>query len=117
MGEWVQEFRTVRCYGVGRRQRRDRQLQCHRRLRRHVQVLDRGIGAGGVQRRRRLFVGTGVEPEFHDFLPARSYDQGGAVLSTEQSRYRMAESGALTRTSIDVQFSSTSTLHLVFART
>lgn len=50
-------------------------------------------------------------------LIIRSYDQGGALLSTEQSRYRMAESGALTIVSIDVQFSTTSQLHLVFTRT
>jgi len=47
----------------------------------------------------------------------RSYDLGGALLSTEQSRYRVAENGTLTRTSIDVQFSTTSTLHLLFTRT
>jgi hypothetical protein len=44
----------------------------------------------------------------------RSYDQGGALLSTEQSRYRMAESGTLTRLTIDVQFSTTSQVHLLF---
>lgn len=44
----------------------------------------------------------------------RSYDAGTQLLATQQSRYRMAESGALTLLSIDVQFSTTSTIHLVY---
>jgi hypothetical protein len=47
-------------------------------------------------------------------LITRSYDLGNALLPLEQSRYHMAENGALTLASIDVQFSTTSTLHLVF---
>lgn len=47
-------------------------------------------------------------------LMTRSYDLGNTLLSTEQSRYHMAENGTLTLASIDVQFSFTSTIHLLF---
>jgi hypothetical protein len=47
-------------------------------------------------------------------LITRSYDLGNVLLSTEQSRYHVAENGTLTRGTIDVQFSSTSTLHLLY---
>ena len=44
----------------------------------------------------------------------RSYDLGNQLLATQQSRYRMTESGTLTLLSIDVQFSTTSVIHLVY---
>ena len=47
-------------------------------------------------------------------LITRSYDLGNVLLSTEQSRYHVAENGAMTRATIDVQFSGTSTLHLLY---
>ncbi len=47
----------------------------------------------------------------------RSYDVGNQLLSTQQSRYRMTTAGALTRLTIDVQFSTTSTIHLIYTPT
>ena len=44
----------------------------------------------------------------------RSYDLSNQLLATQQSRYRMAETGALTLASIDVQFSTTSSIHLIY---
>ncbi len=44
----------------------------------------------------------------------RTYDLGGQLLGTQQSRFRVAENGALTLLSIDVQFSTTSTIHLLY---
>ncbi len=47
-------------------------------------------------------------------LSTRSYDTSDQLLATQQSRYRMASSGTLTLMSIDVQFSTTSAVHLVY---
>lgn len=47
-------------------------------------------------------------------LITKSYDVGNNLLATQQSRYRMAENGALTLLSIDVQFSFNSNIHLVY---
>lgn len=44
----------------------------------------------------------------------RTYNTSAQLLSTQQSRYRMAVDGKLTLVSIDVQFSTTSTVHLVY---
>jgi hypothetical protein len=44
----------------------------------------------------------------------KTYDTGDHLLSTQQSRYHMAEDGTLTLASIDIQFSFTSTIHLVY---
>jgi len=44
----------------------------------------------------------------------RTYNTSAQLLSTQQSRYRMAVNGSLTLASIDVQFSTTSTVHLVY---
>jgi hypothetical protein len=44
----------------------------------------------------------------------RSYNTSDQLLSTQQSRYRMAASGTLALVSIDVQFSTNSTVHLVY---
>ena len=44
----------------------------------------------------------------------RSYDVSNQLLATQQSRYRMTQAGTLTLTLIDVQFSTTSTIHLVY---
>lgn len=38
------------------------------------------------------------------------------LLSTQQSRYRLAQNGTLTITTIDVQFSGTSALHLLYTK-
>ena len=46
----------------------------------------------------------------------RSYDRA-ALLATETMSYRMAENGTLTPLLLDVQFSTTSTLHLIYAPT
>ena len=47
-------------------------------------------------------------------IVTRGYNVSGQLLSTQQTRYRMVESGALTLLSIDVQFSTTSTVHIVY---
>jgi hypothetical protein len=47
-------------------------------------------------------------------IVTRSYDTSAQLLSTQQSRFRMVETGALTLVSIDVQFSTTSNVHLVY---
>ena len=44
----------------------------------------------------------------------RAYDVSNELLSTQQSRYALTTGGALTLSSIDVQFSTTSTLHLLY---
>lgn len=45
-------------------------------------------------------------------ITTKTYDTGDHLLSTQQSRYHMAEDGSLTLASIDIQFSFTSTIHL-----
>lgn len=47
-------------------------------------------------------------------LITRSYNTSEQLLATQQSRFRVAENGSLTLLSIDVQFSTTSTVHLVY---
>lgn len=44
----------------------------------------------------------------------KTYDASGTLTSTSQSRYRIDASGAFTPVSIDIQYSGTSTTHLVF---
>lgn len=46
-------------------------------------------------------------------LITRSYNAGGTLTFTEQDRYRIAASGVLTPVSTDIQYSSTSSTHLV----
>lgn len=47
---------------------------------------------------------------------ARSYDTSNQLLSTQQSRYRIAADGTLTTISVDLQYSTTSSTHLVFTK-
>lgn len=47
-------------------------------------------------------------------ITTKTYDTGDHLLSTQQSRYHMAQDGSLTLASIDIQFSFTSTIHLVY---
>ena len=47
-------------------------------------------------------------------LIAKGYNSSSSLLFTEQDRYRITSTGALTLVSIDIQFSTTSTTHLVF---
>ena len=49
-------------------------------------------------------------------LTTENYNTSNLLLSTQQSRYRMALNGALTITTIDVQFSGTSFLHLLYTK-
>lgn len=49
-------------------------------------------------------------------LVIENYNTSNLLLSTQQSRYRMAQSGALAITTIDVQFSGTSRLHLLYTK-
>jgi hypothetical protein len=49
-------------------------------------------------------------------LISKSYDNSAQLLSTQQSRYRIAASGTLTIASIDIQFSTTSTTHLLLTK-
>lgn len=46
-------------------------------------------------------------------LIAKIYDAGGTLTATEQDRYRIDALGTLTPTSIDIQYSNTSTNHMV----
>ena len=59
-----------------------------------------------------------VEPDTADTAIVnvifKSYNSSSQLLVTEQDRYRITSTGALTLVSIDVQFSTTSTTHLVF---
>jgi hypothetical protein len=47
-------------------------------------------------------------------LIAKSYNAAGTLIATEQDRYRITSTGALTPTSIDIQAANGSTTHLVF---
>lgn len=47
---------------------------------------------------------------------SKSYNSIGQLTSTQQSRYRIAGDGSLTTVSIDVQYSLTSTNHLVYTK-
>ena len=49
-------------------------------------------------------------------LISRRFNTSNQLLLTGQSRYRITADGALTATSIDLQFSTTSTQRLVFTR-
>jgi hypothetical protein len=46
-------------------------------------------------------------------LIARSYNVGGTLIGTEQSRFRIDVAGALTPVSTDIQYAYTSSAHLV----
>lgn len=46
-------------------------------------------------------------------LIAKMYNSAGTLTATEQDRYRITSSGALTPTSIDIQYANGSTNHLV----
>jgi hypothetical protein len=47
-------------------------------------------------------------------LIAKVYNAAGTLTATEQDRYRITSTGALTPTSIDIQYANGSTNHLVF---
>lgn len=49
-------------------------------------------------------------------LIARSYNLSNQLLVTQQSRYRLTSSGVLTPASLDIQYSTTSTTHLVWTK-
>jgi hypothetical protein len=46
----------------------------------------------------------------------KSYNAAGQLTSTTQGRSRIDANGTLTRVSIDIQYATTSTVHLVFRR-
>lgn len=50
-------------------------------------------------------------------LIARIYNSSNQLLATQQTRLRIAANGTLTMVSIDVQYSTTSTAHLVYTKT
>ena len=50
-------------------------------------------------------------------LITRSYNNANQLLFTQQSTYRIAGDGTLTIVTIDVQYSTTSTTHLVYTKT
>ena len=50
-------------------------------------------------------------------LISKGYNTSNQLLFTQQSRLRISASGALTAVSIDVQYSTTSTNHLVYTKT
>lgn len=50
-------------------------------------------------------------------LITKEYNASGQLLFTQQSRYRVDTAGAATPVTIDVQYATTSTLHLVFTKT
>ena len=47
---------------------------------------------------------------------SKSYNTSNQLLFTQQSRYRMGSTGALSLVSVDLQYSTTSTTHLVFTK-
>jgi hypothetical protein len=47
---------------------------------------------------------------------ARDYDASGRLMETVQSRYRIDAGGALIRVSVDYQWSTISTTHLLLTR-
>lgn len=47
---------------------------------------------------------------------AKDYDTSNQLILTQQSRYRIAADGKLTSTSIDAQYSTTSTSHFVLTK-
>lgn len=47
-------------------------------------------------------------------LVTKQYNASSQLLYTEQARYRMTSTGALTATTLDIQYATTSTNHLVF---
>ena len=49
-------------------------------------------------------------------LVTKTYDSSNRLLLTQQTRYRMVADGTLTLVSIDVQYSATSTVHLLYAK-
>ncbi len=49
-------------------------------------------------------------------LISKRYDNAAQLLGTQQTRYRIATNGALTIVSIDIQFSTTSSTHLVLTK-
>lgn len=49
-------------------------------------------------------------------LISKSYDNTSQLLGTQQTRYRIAANGTLSMVSIDIQLSTTSTLHLLFTK-
>ena len=49
-------------------------------------------------------------------LIAKSYNNAGQLLFTQQSRFRIAADGTLTAVSIDIQYSTTSTTHLLYTK-
>jgi hypothetical protein len=49
-------------------------------------------------------------------LIARDYNASNQLLATQQTRLRIAANGTLTMVSIDVQYSTTSTAHLVYTK-
>lgn len=49
-------------------------------------------------------------------LIAKAYNSSSQLLFTQQGRYRIAADGALTVVSIDVQYSTTSTNHLIYTK-
>lgn len=48
---------------------------------------------------------------------SKDYDNSNQLLLTQQSRYRIAANGTLTPVSIDLQYSTTSTVHIVLTKT
>ena len=49
-------------------------------------------------------------------LITKSYNTAGQLLYTQQSRYRIAADGLLTNVSIDIQYSTTSSTHLLYTK-
>ena len=49
-------------------------------------------------------------------LIIKSYNTAGQLLFTQQSRFRIAADGTLTTVSIDIQYSTTSTTHLLYTK-
>jgi hypothetical protein len=49
-------------------------------------------------------------------LITKAYNASGQLLTTQQARYRIAADGSLTVISIDVQYSTTSTNHLLYIK-
>jgi hypothetical protein len=49
-------------------------------------------------------------------LITKSYNAAGELITTHQTRYRIAANGSLTLVSIDLQYSTISTMHLLMTK-
>lgn len=73
-------------------------------------------GQGGQQTHQYVVEsGTGSSNAVINII-TKSYNTSNQLLYIQQTRYRISSTGQLTVTSIDIQYSTTSTAHLVWTK-